>query len=89
MVIDASKGVEAQTIKLFKVCVLRHIPIFTFINKLDREAQDPFDLMEDIESVLGIHTCPINWPIGSGKEFKVSMTVRHAISTPSQRIITV
>ena len=70
MVIDASKGVEAQTIKLFKVCVLRHIPIFTFINKLDREAQDPFDLMEDIESVLGIHTCPINWPIGSGKEFK-------------------
>mgnify|MGYP000708288520 len=60
MVIDASKGVEAQTIKLFKVCVLRHIPIFTFINKLDREAQDPFDLMEDIESVLGIHTCPIN-----------------------------
>ena len=70
MVIDASKGVEAQTIKLFKVCVLRHIPIFTFINKLDREAQDPFDLMEDIESVLGIHTCPINWPIGSGKNFK-------------------
>ena len=70
MVIDASKCVEAQTIKLFKVCVLRHIPIFTFINKLDREAQDPFDLMEDIESVLGIHTCPINWPIGSGKEFK-------------------
>ena len=52
MVIDASKGVEAQTIKLFKVCVLRHIPIFTFINKLDREAQDPFDLMEDIESVF-------------------------------------
>ncbi len=70
MVIDASKGVEAQTIKLFKVCVLRHIPIFTFINKLDRDARDPFDLMDDIESVLGIHTCPINWPIGSGKEFK-------------------
>ncbi len=70
MVIDASKGVEAQTIKLFKVCVLRHIPIFTFINKLDRDAKDPFDLMEDIESVLGIRTCPINWPIGSGREFK-------------------
>ncbi len=70
MVIDASKGVEAQTIKLFKVCVLRHIPIFTFINKLDREAKDPFDLMEDIETVLGIHTCPVNWPIGSGPEFK-------------------
>ncbi len=70
MVIDASKGVEAQTIKLFKVCVLRHIPIFTFINKMDREANDPFELMDDIENVLGIQTCPINWPIGCGKNFK-------------------
>ena len=70
MVIDASKGVEAQTIKLFKVCVMRHIPIFTFINKLDRDALDPFDLMDNIESILGIHTCPINWPIGSGRNFK-------------------
>ncbi|MBQ9886794.1 MAG: peptide chain release factor 3 [Lachnospiraceae bacterium] len=70
MVIDASKGVEAQTIKLFKVCVMRNIPIFTFINKMDREAKDPFELMDDIEDVLGISTCPINWPIGSGKEFK-------------------
>ncbi len=70
MVIDASKGVEAQTIKLFKVCTMRHIPIFTFINKMDREANDPFDLMDEIESVLGIRTCPINWPIGSGKSFQ-------------------
>jgi peptide chain release factor 3 len=70
MVIDGSKGVEKQTIKLFKVCVMRHIPIFTFINKMDRDANDPFDLMDEIESVLGIATCPINWPIGSGKEFK-------------------
>lgn len=70
MVIDASKGVEKQTIKLFKVCVLRHIPIFTFINKMDREANDPFELLDDIEQVLGIKTCPVNWPIGSGKEFK-------------------
>ncbi len=70
MVIDGSKGVEAQTIKLFKVCVMRHIPIFTFINKMDREANDPFDLMDEIESVLGIRTCPINWPIGSGKSFQ-------------------
>lgn len=70
MVIDASKGVEAQTIKLFKVCMMRHIPIFTFINKLDREARDPFELMSDIEDVLGIDTCPVNWPIGSGKSFK-------------------
>lgn len=70
MVIDAGKGVEAQTIKLFKVCVMRKIPIFTFINKLDREARDPFDLMDEIEKVLGIRTCPVNWPIGSGKSFK-------------------
>ena len=69
MVIDASKGVERQTIKLFKVCVMRHIPIFTFINKMDREAKDPFELLSDIENVLGIATCPVNWPIGSGKEF--------------------
>ena len=70
MVIDASKGVEKQTIKLFKVCLLRNIPIFTFINKMDREARNPFDLMEEIETVLGIRTYPMNWPIGSGKEFK-------------------
>ena len=70
MVIDASKGVEKQTIKLFKVCVMRHIPIFTFINKMDREANDPFELLDEIENVLGISTCPINWPIGCGKEFK-------------------
>ena len=70
MVIDASKGVEAQTIKLFKVCVMRHIPIFTFINKMDRDANDTFDLLDDIEKELGIETCPVNWPIGSGKGFK-------------------
>ena len=70
MVIDGSKGVEAQTIKLFKVCVMRGIPIFTFINKMDREAMDPFELIDQIENVLGIRTCPVNWPIGSGKNFK-------------------
>ena len=70
MVIDAAKGVEAQTIKLFKVCTLRHIPIFTFINKMDREARDPFELMENIEEILGIKTYPMNWPISCGKDFK-------------------
>ncbi len=70
MVIDGSKGVEAQTRKLFKVCVMRHIPIFTFINKMDRDANDTFDLLDEIEKELGIATCPINWPIGSGKNFK-------------------
>ncbi len=70
MVIDAAKGVEAQTKKLFKVCTMRNIPIFTFINKMDRDSQDPFDLLEEIENVLGIQTYPMNWPIGSGKDFK-------------------
>ena len=70
MVIDGSKGVEAQTIKLFKVCVMRHIPIFTFINKFDRESRDPYELLDEIEEVLGIRTCPVNWPIGCGKNFK-------------------
>ena len=70
MVIDGAKGVEAQTKKLFKVCTLRHIPIFTFVNKLDRETRDPFDLMEEIETVLGIGTYPMNWPIGCGQNFR-------------------
>ena len=70
MVIDGSKGVEAQTRKLFKVCAMRHIPVFTFINKMDRDALDTFELLDDIENELGIPTCPVNWPIGSGKEFK-------------------
>lgn len=70
MVIDAAKGVEPQTRKLFKVCVMRHIPIFTFINKMDRDANDSFELLDDIEKELGIATCPINWPIGSGKKFR-------------------
>ena len=70
MVIDGAKGVEAQTIKLFKVCTLRHIPIFTFVNKLDHDTRDPFDLMDEIEEVLGIGTYPMNWPIGSGRNFR-------------------
>ncbi len=70
MVIDGAKGVEAQTKKLFKVCTLRHIPIFTFVNKLDHDARDPFELMEEIENVLGINTYPMNWPIGSGRNFR-------------------
>ncbi len=70
MVIDGSKGVEAQTRKLFKVCAMRHIPIFTFINKMDRESKDPFDLLDELERELGIETYAMNWPIGSGKEFQ-------------------
>lgn len=70
MLIDVAKGVEAQTIKLFKVCRMRGIPIFTFINKLDRQGKEPFELMEELEEVLGIRSYPMNWPIGMGREFK-------------------
>ena len=69
MVIDGAKGVEAQTKKLFKVCTLRHIPIFTFVNKCDREIRDPFELVEEIEQVLGINTYAMNWPVGNGRDF--------------------
>ena len=70
MLIDAAKGVEEQTIKLFKVCRLRNIPIFTFVNKMDRASKDPFALMEELEQVLGIRACPMNWPIGVDGDFK-------------------
>ena len=70
MVIDGAKGVEPQTRKLFKVCAMRHIPIFTFINKMDRETRDPLELCEEVERELGIDTYAVNWPIGSGKEFQ-------------------
>ena len=70
MVIDGAKGVEPQTRKLFKVCAMRHIPIFTFVNKLDRETKDPFDLLDEVERELGIETYAVNWPIGCGKEFQ-------------------
>ncbi|MGI8315527.1 peptide chain release factor 3 [Halobacillus mangrovi] len=69
MIIDATKGIEAQTLKLFKVCKMRGIPIFTFINKMDRESRDPFELMEEIEETLNIETYPMTWPAGMGKRF--------------------
>ena len=70
MVIDAAKGIEPQTRKLFKVCAMRNIPIFTFINKMDREAKDPFELLGELENEFGIGTYPMNWPIGCGQRFK-------------------
>ena len=70
MVIDAAKGIEPQTRKLFRICAMRHIPIFTFINKLDREARSPYELMEELEREFGIGTYPMNWPIGCGHDFK-------------------
>ena len=70
MVVDGAKGVEARTIKLMDVCRLRDTPIFSFVNKLDREIRDPIDLLDEIESVLKIEAAPINWPIGAGQRFK-------------------
>ncbi|KAB2844231.1 MAG: GTP-binding protein, partial [Burkholderiales bacterium] len=70
MVIDAAKGVEAQTIKLLEVCRLRNTPIITFVNKLDREVQPPLDLLGEIEAVLRIDCAPITWPLGMGKTFR-------------------
>jgi peptide chain release factor 3 len=69
MVLDGAKGVEAQTRKLFEVCAMHGIPVLTFINKMDLPAQDPFDLVSELEEVLGIQASPKNWPIGSGKQF--------------------
>ena len=70
MVIDAGKGVEAQTRKLFEVCARRGVPIFTFMNKLDRPARDPIGLMDELEAVLGIRSVAMNWPLGSGTDFR-------------------
>lgn len=70
MVLDVAKGIEKQTYKLFEVCRLRDIPIITFINKLDRDGQDPFDLLDEVEKKLALDVTPLTWPIGSGKEFK-------------------
>src|SRR5438874_5626344 len=70
MVIDAGKGIESQTRKLFEVCRQRGLPIFTFMNKLDRPARDPLALLDELERVLGIGAYPVNWPLGDGQEFR-------------------
>lgn len=70
MVLDAARGIEPQTLKLFEVCRRRRTPIFTFINKLDRPGREPLDLLDEIERVLGLRTYPINWPIGDGPDFR-------------------
>ncbi len=69
MVIDAAKGIETQTRKLFEVCRLRDVPIATFINKMDRDGRDPFELVDEIAQTLALDVCPASWPIGAGKEF--------------------
>lgn len=77
MVIDSAKGIEAQTKKLFKVCRMRGIPIFTFINKLDRDGREPMDLLAELEDVLGIESYPMNWPIGMGKGLEGLYDIYH------------
>src|SRR5215203_2387525 len=76
MVIDAAKGIEARTRKLFEVCRLRDIPIVTFINKMDRESRDPFDLLDEIEKTLALDTAPVTWPIGRGSAFAGTYDLR-------------
>ena len=70
MLIDAARGVEPQTRKLCEVCKLRKIPIFTFVNKMDRHGRDPLDIMAEIEDVLGMDVVPVNWPVGAGSDFR-------------------
>lgn len=77
MVIDAAKGIETQTRKLFKVCAVRGIPILTFINKMDRMGRSPLDLLHELETVLGIDAVPLNWPLGQGPEFSGVFDLAH------------
>src|ERR1700744_5426503 len=76
MVIDAAKGIEARPRKLFEVGRLRDIPILTFINKMDRESRDPFELLDEIEKTLALDTAPANWPLGRGRDFVGTMDVQ-------------
>src|SRR6201994_1752425 len=76
MVIDAAKGIEARTLKLFEVCRLRDIPIITFINKMDRESRDIFDLLDEIEKTLALDTTPMTWPVGRGRDFIGTYDIR-------------
>jgi peptide chain release factor 3 len=77
MVIDAAKGIEARTRKLFEVCRMRDIPIVTFVNKMDRETRDPFDLLDEIEKTLALDTAPVTWPMGRGRSFAGTFDLRH------------
>jgi peptide chain release factor 3 len=87
MLIDSAKGVEAQTKKLFQVCRRRGIPIFTFVNKLDRPGRDPFELLHEVEEVLGIRTVPITWPIGQGPDFSGVTTLFADLGPGARRIV--
>ena len=85
MVIDAAKGIEARTRKLFEVCRLRDIPIITFINKMDRESRDPFELLDEIEKTLALDTTPMTWPVGRGRDFLGTYDVADRRRAPARR----
>ena len=85
MVIDAARGIEARTLKLFEICRLRDIPIVTFINKMDRESQEPLELLDEIEKTLAIETAPMVWPVGRGRDFKGTYDLAHAEGQPRIR----
>ena len=87
MVLDAARGIETQTLKLFEVCRLRDVPIITFVNKLDREARDPFDLLDEVERKLALDVVPASWPIGMGRDFlgTYDLFARRAAALRSRR----
>ena len=85
MIIDAAKGIESQTRKLFEVCRLRDVPLITFINKMDREGRDPFDLLDEIEQTLALDVSPVSWPIGMGRSFLGCYDLRHDRLVPVAR----
>ena len=84
MVIDAAKGIEARTRKLFEICRLRDIPIITFVNKMDREARDPLDLLDEIEKGLALTVAPMVWPIGQGKDFAGTYDLQTPARAPAR-----
>jgi peptide chain release factor 3 len=84
MVIDAAKGIEARTRKLFEVCRLRDIPIITFINKVDRETRELFDLIDEIEKTLALECAPMNWPLGRGRDFAGTYSFRRPLGAPAR-----
>ena len=87
MVLDAAKGIEPQTLKLFEVCRLRDIPIITYINKMDREAQDPFQLLDEIEQKLAMTASPLYWPQGSGERLRGMKDLRTGEFITYRRVV--
>ncbi|WP_428391666.1 peptide chain release factor 3 [Lichenicoccus sp.] len=87
MVIDAAKGIEARTLKLFEICRLRDIPIITFVNKMDREAQDPFALLDEVSSALALDTAPATWPVGRAADFVGTYDMRARVLNVSHELV--